>query len=523
MRIALAQVKFFLGDFDQNGKQLLEILRKTQNKADLVVFPEGGLWGYPPKDFLYCDRYFKTQEKKFRLINKCLGKGLILLPAFLKKKGQIQNGVLLFEKHKKTVFFAKEFLPDQGVFHESRYFKKGRLKDNFFYWKDKRVQILICEDLWQNFSNWQADLLITVNSSPYTDQKQENRLKRMKELVKKHKCPAVYLNRVGAQDSLIFDGGSFALNRQGQMIWQGKVFQPDFKILNIFKEGFVNKKGQKARKEKLFLNLQEQREQALVLGIRDFFFQAGFSKAHLGLSGGMDSALVAYLASQALGKNNVKAYFLPGPYTQKISYKIVKQLSQRLEISLTEKNITELFESFKRFFFDKKRGMKSLTLQNVQARLRALILMAEANESSSLLLSTGNKSEIAMGYATLYGDLAGALCPLGDLLKTQVYDLARFINRKKRVFPRSLFLREPSAELAPQQKDRDDLPPYNKLDPLLEKVCKGLDPKSSEERKLVQLVQKQEFKRFQAPPLLKLSEFDLGESWRKPIVHKFPL
>ena len=326
---------------------------------------------------------------------------------------------------------------------------------------------------------------------------------------------------MGAQDSLIFDGGSFALNCQGKIIWQGKFFQPDFKILNIFQEDSARNVGQKAQKVKPFLSLQEQREQALVLGIRDFFFQAGFSKAHLGLSGGMDSALVAYLASQALGKNNVKAYFLPGPYTQKISYKIARQLSKRLKIHMTEKNITELFESFVKFFFDEKRDVKSLTLQNVQARLRALILMAEANESSSLLLATGNKSEIATGYATLYGDLAGALCPLGDLLKTQVYDLARFINQKKEIFPKSLFLREPSAELAPQQKDRDDLPPYNKLDPLLEKICKGMDPESSEEKKLIQLIQKQEFKRAQAPPLLKLSEFDLGESWRKPIVHKF--
>ena len=475
------------------------------------------------KIFYIMTSFFKLQNKKFNLINKQLTKGLILLlPAFVKDKDKIYNGVFLFEQNKKRIFFAKEFLPNQGVFYESRYFEKGEVKKNFFYWKNKKIQILICEDLWQTSSHWQADLLVTVNSSPYTEKKQKNRLKQMRKLTKQYNCPSVYLNRVGAQDSLIFDGGSFVLNSQGETIWQGEFFKPDFKILTVLNKNKPSKARKTNKKIKYFLSLQEQREQAIILGIKDFFFQAGFSKAHLGLSGGIDSALVAYLAKEALGKNNVKAYFLPSLYTQKLSYQIVTQMANQLKITLIEKDITSLFEMFSNWFFDRQTCSNPLTLQNIQSRLRALTLMAEANESSSLLLATGNKSEMAMGYSTLYGDTTGALCPIGDLLKTQVYDLARFINKKTKLFPKSLFLREPSAELAPKQRDQDDLPPYDKLDPLLEKIFRNLNPKTPEEKSLAKLIQKQEFKRAQAPPVLKVSEFDLGESWKKPIVHKFP-
>ena len=521
MKIALAQVHFFLGDFDQNCKHILDILKKAQNKADLLVFPEGGLWGYPPKDFLYSDKYFKIQEQKLKIIRKNLPPKLgLLLPAFIKNKDKIWNGCFLFEKNKKEKFFIKEFLPDRGVFFESRYFEKGQVKNNFFYWKTKKIQILICEDLWQNSFPWQADVLISVNSSPYTDQKQIHRLKKTRETAKKHQCLSIYLNRVGAQDSLIFDGGSFALNAKGHTIWQGKFFQPDFKILDVSRK--KNKLGKWPYK-KLFLSLQEQREQALILGIKDFFTQAGFSKAHLGLSGGIDSALVAYLAQKALGKNNVTAYFLPGPYTQNLSFKIIKQLQKQLKIKVIEKNLIPLFDMFCQWFFDKKSYSNPLTIQNIQARLRALVLMSIANESKSLLLATGNKSEMTTGYATLYGDLAGALCPIADLLKTEVYNLAHFINKKTKIFPKALFLREPSAELAPQQRDQEDLLPYDQLDPLLKSIFTGKEAKTSIEKDLIQRIQKQEFKRAQSPPILKLSEWDLGESWKRPIVHKFPI
>ena len=514
MRVAIAQTQFLLGDFYKNCQKVLDILKKTQNKADLLLFPEGGLWGYPPKDLLYQERYFEIQKRKLQLIKSQVPRGLkLLMPAFIRGEKKLQNGAYLFEYNKKTLFFAKEFLPDDGVFFESRYFEKGDVKKNFFYWNKKKIQVFICEDLWQAPTTENPDLLISLNASPYTDQKQKNRQKKAQELTKKHSCPIIYLNCTGAQDSLIFDGGSFVLNRRGDSLWQGAFFKPDFTILNVFKKT--------TPKKQFVLKLEEQREKALKLGIQSFFYQTGFSKAHLGLSGGIDSALVAYLAVQALGNKNVKGFFLPGPYTRNISYEIVKKIACNLKISLIKQDITSVFHTFSDWFSNNKTYTNPLTTQNLQARIRALFLMAWANEEKSLLLGTGNKSELITGYSTLYGDMAGAICPIGDLLKTEVYKLAHFINKKKAIFPKALLEREPSAELAPDQKDRDDLPDYDKLDKLLKSILQNKDPKSSEEKALVQRIQKQEFKRQQAPLILKLSERDLGESWKRPIAHQF--
>ena len=514
MKVALAQAQFRLGDFDNNYKELLRILKKTEKKADLLVFPEGGLWGYPPKDFLYCGKYFKIQERKIKQLKPQLSPSLaILLPGFYREKGLLKNGVFLLQKNKKIRFFAKEFLPDQGVFFESRYFQKGFSPDNFFYWKNKRVQILICEDFWKIPHLKKTDILIVVNASPYTASKQKKRIKRLKTLTKQTRQGSVYLNLVGAQDSLIFDGASFALNKKAEKIWQGESFKPDFIILDFP----LKKKDLLVRKN---LKIVDQKEQALILGIREFFYQTGFSSACLGLSGGIDSALVAYLAVQALGSSRVKAFFLPSLYTKKISFKIVKNLSKSLNLTVVQKDITQSLKIFQKELFNQP--LSSLTKQNLQARLRMLFLMSQANETSSLLLATGNKSELATGYCTLYGDLAGALCPIGDLLKTEVYEMARFINRKKAFFPESLILREPSAELAYRQKDRDDLPPYSELDAFLKSFLENKQSKLLKRSlQWSQNILAQEHKRKQSPPLLKLTDRDFGESWRSPLAHRF--
>ena len=522
LKIAIGQTDFYLGDFEGNCQKALKTLNQAKKtKSDLLIFPEGGLWAYPPKDFLYENRLFKIQNKKLKLIRSQLPKGLgLLMPAFVQQKAYLQNGAYLFEKNKDPLFFAKEFLPDQSVFFESRYFQRSKVEKNFFYWKGKRIQILICEDLWHDFEIKKPDLLISLNASPYTDHKQKNRFQKVKKLVQKYKCPGLYLNTVGAQDSLIFDGGSFALDEKGLFLWQGNVFKSDFKSLNIFKK--QTSKTKRLQKPN-FLQIEEQKRQALILGIKSFFFQTGFSKAHLGLSGGIDSALVAYLTVQALGKENVKAYFLPGPYTQKISFKMVKKVAENLQITLIEKNITPLFYAFSDWLFGQRSPINSLSQQNLQARIRSLFLLAVSNESQSLLLATGNKSELAIGYSTLYGDMAGALCPIGDLLKTEVYKLTKHINRSAQIFPKALLKRDPSAELAPNQKDEDEILAYKKLDQLLEVLLQNKDfEASTEERKWIQRIHHQEFKRQQSPPILKLSESDLGESWRRPIAHRFP-
>ena len=516
MKIALSQSLFRLGDFEANYKKALESLEKSiQERADLLVFPEGGLWGYPPKDFLYHKAFYKIQDQKIFKLKKKLPSFLsLLLPGFRQNKKKIQNGAFLLKKGS-IRFFAKEFLPDEDVFFESRYFEKGKMEDNFFYLKKKRIQLLICEDFWQasllkKKTLPKPDIFLSVNASPYSKNKKTDRLKRLQLLAKQSSLGAVYLNLVGAQDSLLFDGGSLVLDKRGQTIWEGAFFEPDFMALPFLKHKVSPLKKRKK------MGLQEERERALVLGIKEFFLQTGFSKACLGLSGGIDSALVAYLAAQALGAEKVQAYFLPTCYTKKISYSIVKELSQKLKLKLIQKNIDPLKDFFQNSFLQSQ--LKPLTRQNLQSRLRLLYLMTQSNEKGSLLLGTGNKSELAFGYATLYGDLSGALLPIGDLLKTEVYDLVLAINKDKQIFPKKLLTREPSAELALGQIDSQDLGPYEKIDSFLKDFLKG---RSSSKQQWIKKIQNQEFKRKQVAPLLKLSKHDLGESWRYPIAHQF--
>jgi len=522
MKIALSQSLFRLGDFEENYKKALESLEKAKKaKADLLVFPEGGLWSYPPKDFLYDKGFYKAQQEKLLKLKKKLPASLsLLMPGFYQKNKKIQNVCFLIKKTGPISFFAKEFLPDQEVFFESRYFTKGQSEENFFYLKGKSLQLLICEDLWQdspksNRAFKKRDLFISVNASPYRKDKKKDRWTQIKALAKQSSLGAVYLNLVGAQDSLLFDGGSLLVSPKGERLWQGAYFEEDFVCLNL-----GQKKVSPPQMKKI--SLQEEREKALVLGIREFFYQTGFSKACLGLSGGIDSALVSYLAVQALGADKVQAYFLPTKHTRKISYQLVELLGQNLKLKVFTKSIEPL-----RLFFEKdfiKKPLKPLTKQNLQSRLRLLYLMTQANESGALLLGTGNKSELSLGYSTLYGDLSGALLPIGDLLKTELYDLVLAINKKRPVFPEKLISREPTAELAPGQMDSKDLGSYKELDAFLKELFNKREFSQAGTKKQslwLSKIQRQEFKRNQAPPILKLSEHDLGESWRYPISHRF--
>ncbi len=518
MKMALAQIKSTVGDFEENTSQILSFIKKAEGQANLLLFPEGGLFSYPPKDFLFRKDFFQLQEKKLEQIQQKTPRGLsVLLPSFVHHSDCLYNGVFLLEKNKKAKFFTKAFLPDENVFYESRYFKKGSIKDNIFFLKNKKIQILICEDLWQAKTLSHPDLLLCMSSSPYTNQKQKHRLEKAKTLSKKYKCPFFYLNRVGAQDEIIFDGGSFILNKKGSITWQGNFFKPDFTIYDL------NKNHSILSPQKKILIKEEQQRQALILGLKEFCHTLNFSKIHIGLSGGMDSALVLYLAVKALGKKGVKAFFLPSPFTQRISHTIVKDLSKTLQVPLKTIDISPLYKQTLQTLFGKKKPQNPISHQNIQSRIRSLILMAEANENSSLLLGTGNKSELATGYSTLYGDLCGALLPIGDLWKTEVYKLVHFINKTENVFSKELTLRPPTAELAPNQKDETELLAYKELDPILEKLLQFQKPQTQKEKKIALLLQQSEFKRKQAPPILKLSEQAFGEGRRMPIAHKFPL
>ena len=318
------------------------------------------------------------------------------------------------------------------------------------------------------------------------------------------------MNKIGGQGELLFDGGSFCLNAEGDSSLQCAFFIEDFQIWDIKRKSKTNKN----------LSLQEQREKALVMGIKDFCAQTGFSKAHLGLSGGIDSALVCYLAVQALGSQNVTGLFLPSPYTASQSFKIVQKLKKNLGFSLKELSLGPLYKTCLKEMFPEKPPL-SLTAQNLQARLRMLYLMAHSNENQSLLLGTGNKSELACGYATLYGDLSGGLLPIGDLFKTEVYTLSQAINKRRFTFSKGLLSRPPSAELKPHQRDQQDLPEYKILDPILKHLINHQPPRSPLEKQIERRLRASEFKRKQAPPILKISETAFGMGWRFPIAHKF--
>lgn len=513
MKIAIGQIKGFLGDFSESEKKILNLIERARGQADLLVLPEGGVFGYPPTDFIKQPRFLKKQSRILKKIQKNLPQSLkLLIGVFSVTENGLENGAsLLGSSTSPPVVFSKRFLSNEDVFCESRYFNPGEISNKFFLLKEKRVQVLICEDMWSNpFFDSSPDILICLNSSPYTGEKHQQRLKCFKSLVKKHKTPGVYVNKVGGQGELIYDGGSFCLNTRGEVALQCTFFNEDFQIWDL----------KKTKTKTSVPSLPEQREKALIMGIQDFCDQTGFSKVHLGLSGGLDSALVCYLAVQAFGSKNVTALFLPGPYTASKSFQIVKGLQNKLKFSLQEFSISSLYKESLQTFFPSKPPL-SLTAQNLQARLRMLWLMAYSNENQSLLLGTGNKSELACGYATLYGDLSGGLLPIGDLFKTEVYELCRAINKRSPVFSNELLARAPSAELAPNQTDQQDLPDYKKLDLILKHLMNHNPPRSSLEKQIERKLRQSEFKRKQSAPVLKVSEIAFGAGWKFPIAHKF--
>ncbi len=536
MRIALAQVNPVLADFKFNKEKILDFIHQAQQrKCELVVFPECTLFGYHPFDLLERSELLKKQEAEFKDLVKKIPKGMGVIIGLItrnpEKKGRPYfNSAAFLVNGQKPRIFNKQLLPTGDVFDEARFIEPGDLSKNYFQFKGKKFFLTICEDIWawpdakgrspykvnplSKVKKQKIDMVVNLSASPYFVGKMKLREYVASKTATYFNAPIMYANLVGAQDEIIFDGASFVLDKKGKKILSCLPFEEDINVIDIDTMEVWNKTAK--------IETIEELRRALVLGLRDFCEKTGIKKVHLGLSGGIDSAVVAALAVDALGPANVAGVGLPGPFNAPESLALAHELAKNLGIDF---KIIEIGPMYDEVVKGLAKGISlegfSVVNENLQARLRGLSLMAYSNKENSMLLTTGNKSEYATGYSTMYGDMCGGLAPIGDLTKAQVYALARYYNKEDEVIPVDIIERPPSAELRPNQKDQDSLPPYDELDKsVVYLVEKEGVAKTKTDKWLLPLLMKTEFKRWQAPPILKVSGHSFGRGRRYPVAHR---
>ncbi|MFH1356989.1 MAG: NAD+ synthase, partial [bacterium] len=521
-----------------NAEKIIQFIDQAiEKKCHLIIFPELSLIGYPPKDYLFYPFLFEMQQKALQKIKRRSKKITIILGGINKHKGTgrpFNNLALVFHNGQKHAY-AKQLLPNYDVFDEWRYFSPGK-EPLVLRIGGKKIGLTICEDIWFDeesvkiayntnpltpYIKRKIDYLVNISASPYEFDKTTTRAKLLSHVSQKMNCPIIYVNQMGANDDLVFDGRALVYNEKGQKIFESPAFKEDVFI-------YDTKKATPIPPKRLTrLEQYELLEQALITGIRDYVRKSGFSKVVFGLSGGVDSALVACLTTSALGPKNVLGIMLPSRYSSKGSITDSVDLAKNLKIKTKKIPIDTLHASYEQLFAKILDKADDLTNQNIQARIRANILMAISNNTGCLLLNTTNKSEMAMGYGTLYGDMCGALSVLSDVTKTQVYELCNFINSRTLTIPTSIITKPPSAELKPDQKDEDSLPPYDELDPILDVLINhhGDDIEfgvgNELETWVMKSIMRNEYKRFQAAPGLKISSKAFGSGRRVPIVGKF--
>lgn len=543
MRILLAQINPAVGDIAGNCKKVLQGIGKGKTeKADLVVFPELCLCGYPPEDFLLLPHFIDdAAEALSEVIPQTMGIAAIVGTVRRNpERGEkllcnsaaiVENGVLLG-------FHDKMLLPTYDVFDERRFFEPGQ-RMRLWEIAGKHIAVTICEDIWQHsallkYSAYQRDpvkevavlhpdLVVNLSASPFSLSKLSERRQACSRAAIAAKAPLVFCNQVGGNDSLIFDGRSFYFDQRGEQVDEGKAFEEDFLLVDLTV-------GKKVSKEDLAP--MEELYCALVLGLRDYFQKSGFSKACVGLSGGVDSAVVACIAVEALGKENLLGLLMPSRYSSPGSIADAKRLVESLGIRSQEISIERPFQSYLDLFEPILSGFEEgIAAENVQARIRGMILMAVSNQLGCIVLSTGNKSELAMGYSTLYGDMCGGLAVISDVTKQQVYELAHWINRQKEVIPWSTIRKPPSAELRPNQKDSDSLPDYAIVDHVLQAYIEDHQAPASIAKRfgysldlvndLISRIHRNEYKRRQSPPGLRVSEKAFSVGRRFPVVQRY--
>lgn len=567
MKIAIAQQNYHIGNFEGNAEKIISHIKKAKNSgADLIVFSELSICGYPPADFLeYKDFIKKTQEAAEKIAEASQGIGVIVgAPAENKsKKGKpLFNAALYFYDGKLQQTIHKTLLPNYDIFDEYRYFEPA-FEWNIIECKGKKIALTICEDFWNIDENplyrenpmdrlmaQGPELMINISASPFDYDHDEDRIEVVRANVLKYRLPAVYCNAVGAQTSIIFDGGSFCMNDAGEVVLQMKYFEEDFQIADCEsfyakgkKPGTLKPLDEDMRLSKIthadqiipYLtseNNLNQIKQALILGIRDYFHKQGFKKAIVASSGGIDSALTLTLACEALGAENVHALLLPSQFSTGHSVEDAVQLSKNLGNPYDIIPIADVFEAFRQSLSPIFKDLPfNVAEENLQSRIRGTMVMTLSNKFGYILLNTSNKSELATGYGTLYGDMAGGLGVLGDLYKMQVYALSEYINRDKEIIPRNIITKAPSAELRPGQKDSDSLPPYPVLDKILyqyierragiEDITASVDGNRELVSRVLRMVNTNEYKRNQFCPILRVSKKAFGSGRRMPIVGKY--
>jgi NAD+ synthetase len=544
MKIALAQINPIIGDFRYNCNQIIAYAAKArQQDCDLVVFSEMVICGYPPRDLLERSDFIATNQRWLdHLLARIEGIG-VLCGTIEPNRGDhgnpLHNAAVLFEDGRILHRAHKRLLPTYDVFDERRYFEPGTDCQAFIY-RDHRLGVTVCEDVWTDMANFAtrlydtnpvdrlvadgADLIVNVSASPYHIGKQEHRRQLLSDIAVRHGVPVVYVNQVGGNDSVLFDGSSCCFDRQGRLVARAADFQQDLVCFDSAAEQPALEQIHAVATDPSASLLA-----ALAMGTRDYVRKCGFSRAVIGLSGGIDSALTACVAQQALGAENVLTVFMPSRYTAQDNYGDTAALARNLGVAYEVVPIDAMVKVIGEGIA-LEADTADVTAQNLQARIRGTILMAYSNRGGYLLLATGNKSEMAVGYCTLYGDMNGSLAVIADVPKIVVYQLAEYINRNQEIIPRNILTKAPSAELKPDQTDQDDLPPYETLDAILGAYIEdNLAPDdivrqgypAALVQDIVNRVMHNEHKRHQAPPGLKVSVKAFGYGRRYPLAQRY--
>ncbi len=534
LNIALAQLNMSVGDIKGNCQKMLDAARSMKGKADLVVFPELSVTGYPPDDLMLRSAFvIEALEAVEALAKASADLPAMLIGAPWQVNGKLYNAAILLSGGQVLDAALKKDLPNYGVFDEKRHFESNSDPRPLDF-KGVKLGVMVCEDVWQEtvattLADKGAKILISINASPYVVGKQQLRLALGRKWAHKTGLPFIYVSQVCGQDELVFDGGSYAMGESGQILCELHDFKEHLELLKFTKQDhyWVGAEGKRVS----FADKYEQMYSALKLGLHDYVEKNKFPGAIIGMSGGVDSALTAALAVDAIGKERVKLVMLPSPFTSQESLDDARICAESLGVAVETIHITPMMEAYEKALAPHFKGYeRDITEENLQSRIRAGVLMAMSNKFGHMLVTTGNKSEMAMGYATLYGDMCGGFNALKDIYKTDVYELCKWRNTQGEVIPENILTKAPTAELRENQRDDDSLPPYDILDEILallieERLSSDAIMNKGYEAEIVKriakLVKLAEYKRRQAPPGIKITRLAFGRDRRYPITNGF--